>query len=73
MSDGYLATQRGKGTSKLYEEVSGIGRKVDEALGPESGIGRAITDLDARMLDGFRRMAETFKAGIGSDDDRSQS
>ncbi len=72
-SRAYLAGQRGKGTSKLYEEMSGIGRKVDEALGPESRIGRAINDLDARMLDGFRRMADTFKGGGTSDDDRAQS
>lgn len=59
-----MATMGNKATSKLYEEVSGIGRKVEDALGPESAIGRAIADLDARMLDGFRRMAAEVKGAF---------
>lgn len=61
-----------KATGKLYEDVSGIGRKIDEALGPDSNISRAITDLDARMLDGFRRMATEVKGAFRQNGDTAK-
>lgn len=52
-----LPSTVGSGTGGFGDEVSGIGRKVEEALGPDSTIGRALADLDARMRDGFRHVA----------------
>ena len=53
--------ERRGGGQRLWEEVSELRRRVNEAIGPESVFGRTLADLDARALDGLR----AFAAGRG--------
>ena len=49
---------------RLYDEVAALGRRMNETLGPESGIGRTLNDLDQRALDGLRRLAGGMAAAM---------
>ena len=51
-------------SQRLLDEVAEVGRRVNEALGPDSAFGRTLADLDARALDGLRLMAENVGAMV---------
>jgi hypothetical protein len=57
------AGANGAGSQRLFEEVSELGRRVSEALGPESTFGRTLADLDARALEGLRAVADRLGSG----------
>ena len=62
------------GSQRLFDEVSELGRRVNEALGPESAFGRTLADLDARALAGLRALADRVAQGSkreGGDPPRS--
>ena len=49
---------RGEGAQRVLDEVSDLGRRFNEALGPESAFGRTLADLDARALQGLRALSD---------------
>ncbi len=51
-------------TQRLFEEVAEVGRRVNEALGPESAFGRTVAELDARALNGLRTLADNFASAV---------
>ncbi len=54
----------GFNTQRLFDEVAEVGRRVNEAVGPESAFGRAITELDGRAFQGLRVMAENVTSAV---------
>ena len=54
----------GAGSQRLFEEVAEVGRRVNEALGPESAFGRAVAELDSRALDSLRMLAGNVGAAV---------
>ena len=57
-------TERGAGSQRLQEEVAEMGRRLNEALGPESTFGRTVAGLDARALDGLRALADNLASAV---------
>jgi hypothetical protein len=53
----------GAGSQRMHEDLSELGRRLNEAFGPDSTVGRTLADLDARALEGLRGLAERFAAG----------
>ena len=49
-------------SQRLHEEAASLGRRIQDAVGAGSPLGRAITDLDSKALDGLR----TLSALIGA-------
>ncbi len=61
----------GVNTQRLFEEVSEMGRRVTEALGPESAFGRTVAELDSHALDSLRNLAGGVASAVrrrGRDD-----
>ncbi len=61
----------GLGSQRLFEEVAEVGRRVNEALGPESTFGRAVAELDAKALESLRTLAGNVTSAVkrrGRDD-----
>lgn len=46
---------------RVYEEILGIGKRVSEALGPESAVGRIVGAFDHQAMDGLRRLGAELK------------
>jgi hypothetical protein len=49
---------------KIQGEIEDLGRRLNEALGPNSTVGRTLAELDSLALDGFRRLSEEMRAAI---------
>jgi hypothetical protein len=58
--------QSGGASQRMFEEMSELGRRVNDALGPDSTFGRTLADLDARALEGFRTLVDRLGAGAGA-------
>ena len=58
------AGMNGLGSQRLFEEVAEVGRRVNEALGPESAFGRAVAELDTRALDSLRFLADNVTSAV---------
>ena len=54
----------GAGSQRLFEEVAEVGRRVNDALGPESAFGRAVAELDSRALDSLRMLAGNVSSAV---------
>ena len=54
----------GAGSQRLFEEVAEVGRRVNEALGPESAFGRTVAELDTRALESLRMLAGNMGAAV---------
>ena len=52
------------GAQRLFEEVAEVGRRVTDALGPDSAFGRAVSELDARALEGLRALADNVTSAV---------
>ena len=52
------------GSQRLFDEVAEVGRRVTDALGPESAFGRAVAELDARALEGLRTLADNVASAV---------
>lgn len=55
---------------KLQEEVADLGRRLNEAVGPESPFGRTLAELDAVALDGLRRLRGDVRSALRKRDSR---
>lgn len=49
---------------RLQEEVSGLGRKITESLGPDSTFTKHVSELDTRIGETLRRAAEGLSAAV---------
>ncbi len=54
----------GPGSQRLFEEVAEVGRRVNDALGPESAFGRAVAELDTRALESLRMLAGNVGSAV---------
>ena len=61
---GRAAGPEANGSQRLFEEVAEVGRRVNEAIGPDSVFGRAVSELDARALDGLRALADNVASAV---------
>ena len=52
------------GSQRLFEEVAEVRRRVNDALGPDSVFGRAVSELDARALEGLRALADNVASAV---------
>ncbi len=57
-------TGGGPGAQRLFEEVAEVGRRVNEALGPESAFGRTVAELDNRALESLRMLAGNVSSAV---------
>ena len=53
-----------RGSQRLFEEVAEVGRRVNDALGPDSAFGRAVSELDTRALEGLRVLADNVASAV---------
>ena len=56
-----LGPETGK---KIQDEIEAVGRRLNDAVGPHSALGRTLADLDARALDGLRRLSDEVRAAM---------
>ena len=49
---------------RLAEELSGLGRRLNESLGPDSAFSRRMAELDDRVYEGVRRAADSVSAAL---------
>ncbi len=54
----------GPGSQRLFDEVAEVGRRVNDALGPESAFGRAVAELDTRALESLRMLAGNVSSAM---------
>jgi HicB_like antitoxin of bacterial toxin-antitoxin system len=54
----------GETGKRIQEEIEAVGRRLNEALGPESPVGRGLADLDAYALDGLRRLGDEVRSAM---------
>ena len=52
------------GYRRLEDELNAIGRRLNEALGPDSAFSRRMAGLDDKVFDGVRRAAESVSAAM---------
>lgn len=53
-----------KVSRQLQDELSSMGRRISEALGPDSAFSRRMAELDERVMDGVQKAAENLSAAI---------
>jgi predicted RNase H-like HicB family nuclease len=51
-------------TRRLQEELSSLGRKINESIGPSSPFSRRMADLDDQVYEGVRRAADSVSAAM---------
>jgi predicted RNase H-like HicB family nuclease len=49
---------------RLQDELSALGRRINESLGPDSAFSRRVADLDDRVYDGVRKAADSVSAAM---------
>ena len=49
---------------KLQDELSAMGRKISESLGPDSAFSRSMTELDNKLTDAIRKAADNVSAAM---------
>jgi predicted RNase H-like HicB family nuclease len=49
---------------KLQDELSAVGRKINEALGPDSAFSRTMADVDDRVSETVRKAADSVSAAM---------
>jgi predicted RNase H-like HicB family nuclease len=51
-------------TRRLQEELSSLGRKLSDSLGPESAFSRHMAELDTKIYDTIQRTADNVSAAM---------
>ena len=54
----------GAGSQRLFDEVAEVGRRINDALGPESAFGRTVAELDVRALESLRMLADNVGLAV---------
>ena len=49
---------------RLQEELSALGRRINESLGPDSAFTRRMNEIDEVVYEGVRRAADSVSAAI---------
>ena len=49
---------------QMQEELSAVGRKISDSLGPDSSFSRQLTELDTKLSDTIRRTADSISAAM---------
>jgi hypothetical protein len=49
---------------RLAEELSGLGRRINESIGPDSAFSRRMAELDDKVYEGVRRAADSVSAAM---------
>ena len=49
---------------QIQDELSAVGRRINESLGPDSAFSRSMAEFDDRVLDTVRRAADGVSAAI---------
>ena len=49
---------------RLQDELSSLGHRINESIGPDSAFSRRMNELDDRLVDGVRRAADSVSAAI---------
>ena len=49
---------------RIQEELSSLGKKLNEALGPESVFSRGVVDLDQRVFDRIQKAADSVSSAM---------
>jgi predicted RNase H-like HicB family nuclease len=49
---------------RLQEDLSALGRKINDSLGPESAFSRRMAELDDRVYEGVRKAADSVSAAM---------
>jgi len=49
---------------RLQEELSSLGRRINDSIGPDSAFSRRMAELDDRVFDGVRRAADSVSAAM---------
>ena len=55
----------GEGARKLQDDVAQLGRRVDEVIGPDSPLGKALSELDHKAGDQLKRFISQLGASGG--------
>lgn len=49
---------------RLQDELSALGRRINDSIGPDSAFTRRMNDLDGRVYEGVRKAAESVSAAM---------
>ena len=49
---------------RLQEELSALGRRINDSIGPESAFTRRMSELDERLYEGVRKAADNVSAAM---------
>ena len=60
----FRTSTSGEDRETLREEIAALGRRVNEALGPDSPVARTLAELDALALEGLRRLGGEVKSAF---------
>jgi len=55
----------GAHAGRLQDELSSLGRRINDSIGPDSPFARRMNELDERVYDGVRKAADTVAAAMG--------
>lgn len=58
---------------KIQDELSALGRKINDSIGPESAFSRRMAEFDERVLDGVRWAADSVSAAVSRHRDGSKT
>jgi predicted RNase H-like HicB family nuclease len=51
-------------TRRLQDELSALGRRINDSIGPDSAFSRRVADLDDQVFEGVRRAADSVSAAM---------
>ncbi len=51
-------------TRRLQDELSALGRRINDSIGPDSSFGRRMSELDDRVYEGVRKAADSVSAAM---------
>jgi predicted RNase H-like HicB family nuclease len=50
---------------RFQDELSTLGKRINDSIGPDSPFARRMNELDERVFDGVRKAADTVSAAMG--------
>jgi predicted RNase H-like HicB family nuclease len=60
-----LGDDLGASGRRFQDELSTLGKRINDSIGPESPFARRMNELDERVYDGVRKAADTVSAAMG--------
>ena len=62
--EAFAAREFDAAARRLQEEVSTLGRRISEALGPNSAFSRSLAEVDGRVTETVRKAADSVSAAM---------